>query len=195
MLDMIPFEHTGLQEIRKISPAARHACEFQTLLLVHSAQAVNEQPHTLFIDTDDGIDSDTGRVDELVIDFDTYALTIECDLEATGALLRMKFDSQVISRDQVGTFAAQFESILRQLCSSQVSELTIADLRIAGQRSGSNLEMERQHPGHHRSHCTWYNHTECGTIPTLSSDLRVGWELDISRTRQHCHANRPWTCQ
>jgi hypothetical protein len=131
---MTPFEHTGLQEIRKISPAARHACDFQTLLLVHSAQAVNEQPHTLFIDAEDEIDSDTGRVDELVTDFNTYAITIKCDLEATGSLLRMKFDSQVVSRDQVGTFAAQFESILRQLCCSQVSELTIADLRTAGHR-------------------------------------------------------------
>lgn len=134
MLDMNPFEHTGLQEIRKISPAARHACDFQTLLLVHSARNVNEQQHSLFMDAENEIDSDLSRVDELVTDFDTYAITIECDLEATGALLRIKFDSQIISRDQVGTFAAQFESILRQLCSSQVSELRIPDLRTAGNR-------------------------------------------------------------
>ena len=99
MLDMTPFEHTGLQEIRKISQAARYACDFQTLLLVHSAQTVNEQRHTLFVDAEKEIDSDTGRFNEPVTDFDTYTFTIECDLEATGALLRMKFDSQVISRD------------------------------------------------------------------------------------------------
>jgi hypothetical protein len=80
MLDMTPFEHTGLQEIRKISADARHTCDFQTLLLVHSAQAAAEQPHTLFIDAEDEICSENGRVDELVTDFDTYTLTIECDL-------------------------------------------------------------------------------------------------------------------
>ena len=134
MLDITPFEHTGLQEIRKISKAARHACDFQTLLLVHSAQTVNEQRQTLFVDAEEEIDRDTGGFNELVTDFDTYAFTIECDLEANGALLRMKFDSQVISRDQVGTFAMQLESIIRKLCSSQVSELTIGDLRTAGHR-------------------------------------------------------------
>lgn len=70
----------------------------------------------------------------MVTDFDTYTITIECDLEATGALLRMKFDSGVIPRDEVETFALQFKSTLRQLCSSQVPELTIADLQAAGHK-------------------------------------------------------------
>ena len=108
MLKMTPFEHTGLQDIRKISPAARHACDFQTLLLVHLAQAVDKQPHTLFVNAEDDIDIDTGKVDGLVTHFDTYAITIGCEIKSTSALLRMKFDLQVILRDQVETFTVQF---------------------------------------------------------------------------------------
>jgi amino acid adenylation domain-containing protein len=197
MLDMTSFEHTGLQEIRKISPAARHACDFQTLLLVHSAQTVNEELHTLFIYAEDEIDNNTGNVDELVTDFDTYAITIKCDLEATGALLRVKFDSHVISRDEVGTFAAQFESILRQLCSSRASELTIADLRTAGQRDldqiwkwnastpatidrtvhGIIAQNVAQYP-HSPAICAWDGHWTYQELDSIATRIALGLVSD-----------------
>uniref|UniRef100_A0A8H7NMQ9 Carrier domain-containing protein n=1 Tax=Bionectria ochroleuca TaxID=29856 RepID=A0A8H7NMQ9_BIOOC len=139
VVDMTAFEQTGLQKIQKVNDFARQACEFQTLLLIHPFEQPNKSTSPLFLDTDDEVVKD-GLVDgdeaddDSFSNFDTHAITIECDLEPTGALLRVRFDSQVIKKVQVKRLAAQFDVILRQLCDPDLGQCKLVDINTVSTR-------------------------------------------------------------
>lgn len=135
VVDMTAFEQTGLQRIRRISASAKQACDFQTLLLIHPIEDPEKSTSFLFNDAEDeeNVDSDESVVDDSFAGFDTHAITIECDLENTGALLRFRFDSHVIKKLQVEKLAAQFDLILRQLCDPDMAQLRIADIDTVSQ--------------------------------------------------------------
>lgn len=138
VVDMTAFEQTGLQNIQKVNDFAKQACEFQTLLLVHPFEQPNKSS-PLFLDTDDEVVKD-GLVnrdeaeDDSFSNFDTHAITIECDLEPTGALLRVRFDSQVIKKVQVKRLTAQFDVILRQLCDPDLAQRKLVDINTVSTR-------------------------------------------------------------
>lgn len=129
VIDMTAFEQTGLQKIRKVSESAKQACDFQTLLLIHPIEETGKSTSLLFNDTEDLEDQDADEdVDDSFAGFDTHAITIECDLESTGVLLRFRFDSNVIKKLQVEKLAAQFDLILRQLCDPNNNQLKISNI-------------------------------------------------------------------
>lgn len=135
VIDMTAFEQTGLQRIRRISAAAKQACDFQTLLLIHPIEEPGTSTSFLFDDTEDEENTDADEIiDDSFAGFDTHAITIECDLENTGALLRFRFDSEVIERVQVEKLAAQFDVILRQLCDPDIAHLKVSDIDTVSSR-------------------------------------------------------------
>ncbi|KAH7112490.1 hypothetical protein B0J11DRAFT_597847 [Dendryphion nanum] len=83
--EMIPFEQTGLQRIRKMGPDAQHACEFQTLLVV--------QPE----------------------DFTTHALMLQCALGSAGIHIVATFDSRILEGWIVRKILKQFDFVVQQL--------------------------------------------------------------------------------
>lgn len=129
VIDMTAFEQTGLQRIRRVNAAAKQACDFQTLLLIHPIEEPGKSTSSLFDDAEDEEDVDGDEiVDESFAGFDTHAITIECDLENSGALLRFRFDSQVIKKSEVEQLTARFDLILRQLCDPDMAQLKISDI-------------------------------------------------------------------
>lgn len=128
VIDMTAFEQTGLQQIRRFSDSARQACDFQTLLLIHPIEDSGDSSSLLFDYTDEEGGGRANAEESLDAGFDTHALTIECDLENTGALLRFRFDSQVIRKAQVERLASLLDLVLRQLCDPDRSQLRISEL-------------------------------------------------------------------
>lgn len=130
-IDATAFEQTGLQRIRTISAAAKQACDFQTLLLIHPVEEPGNSSSFLFVDTEeqDSLDAD-GITEDSFAGFDTHAITLECDLEKAGALLRFRFDSRVISRMRVENLACQLDVILRQLCDPNKSQIRLSDVDV-----------------------------------------------------------------
>ncbi|KAG8414750.1 Nonribosomal peptide synthetase [Metarhizium acridum] len=129
VIDMTAFEQTGLQRIRRVNASAKQACNFQTLLLIHPIEEAGKSTSFLFNDAEDEGDGDGDEiVDDSFAGFDTHAITIECDLESNGALLRFRFDSQVIKKPEVEKLAARFDLILRQLCDPDMAQVKITDI-------------------------------------------------------------------
>ena len=100
-LDMIPFQHTGLANIRRINSNSI----FQNLLII--------QPKA---EADIGGILSRLKTSSHVGTFDTYPLTMECTLNEEGLAAQAIFDAQIITKTQVERIMFQFQHILRQLC-------------------------------------------------------------------------------
>jgi amino acid adenylation domain-containing protein/non-ribosomal peptide synthase protein (TIGR01720 family) len=115
-IEMIPFEHIGLQNIAKINRDCRAACGFQDLLVV--------QP-----EEDDNLKSTLGirqRTDPAV-GIHTYALVVQAMLRPDVIELQIDFDNKVLSSWQVQRICYQLDHIIHQLClniSTQLDQLT-----------------------------------------------------------------------
>ncbi|KAL4862973.1 hypothetical protein BDV12DRAFT_34759 [Aspergillus spectabilis] len=113
----IPFEHLGLQNISKISPACRAACNFQNLFVV--------QPAMIGGSTALGMK----RVELPTKGLHTYALNVECILTEEGiATLNFEYDGKVMQAHQIQRLAGQFHHIVRQLCENEGGGLKIGDV-------------------------------------------------------------------
>ncbi|PYH91743.1 acetyl-CoA synthetase-like protein [Aspergillus ellipticus CBS 707.79] len=107
---MIPYEQTGLNQIRRISSDTTQAVQFQSLLVVQPPRPKTSRlPESRLF----RLDLDAG--DEFR-SINTYALMLECHLESDGMRLRVSYDRQVIEVEQVERITRQFEAVLRQVC-------------------------------------------------------------------------------
>ncbi|KAE8873303.1 hypothetical protein PTNB73_02454 [Pyrenophora teres f. teres] len=84
--DMIAHEQAGLQHIAKLGSGPRHACGFQTLLVV--------QPVDDVLGNDDMLGE--WRSYSKMQDFTTYALMVQFTLAAEGVQITASFDARVI---------------------------------------------------------------------------------------------------
>ncbi|KAL4874539.1 hypothetical protein BJY04DRAFT_224919 [Aspergillus karnatakaensis] len=113
----IPFEPLGLQNISKISPACKAACDFQNLFVV--------QPATISDTTALGMK----RVELPTKGLHTYALNVECILAEEGAAtLHFEYDGKVMEDHQIERLADIFYHIVRQLCDNESSGLRVGEV-------------------------------------------------------------------
>ncbi|POR38790.1 Nonribosomal peptide synthetase [Tolypocladium paradoxum] len=108
--EMIPFEQTGLQRIRRVSEEAALGCNFQTLLVVHPADQDGDLHGRPFL-------SESGEAHSASQwqHFSTYSIVVEGQLQPDGILLRIGFDSTIIGQEQMEQISQKLEDVLRQL--------------------------------------------------------------------------------
>ncbi|CAD6593808.1 MAG: hypothetical protein ASARMPREDX12_007679 [Alectoria sarmentosa] len=102
---MMPFVHTGMQKIMKLSPQCRAACQFQNLLIIQTPDDTNYEEVFDFFDMTGGL----GR-------FNSHSLMWICYLDEDGVALAASFDDCVISEERVQILAHQFEKLVHVLC-------------------------------------------------------------------------------
>ncbi|KAL3441174.1 hypothetical protein BJX65DRAFT_314060 [Aspergillus insuetus] len=164
---MIPHQHTGLQQIRKLSQDANAACDFQNLLVIQSGEP--ELNPRIW----------TSESTEAKHEFFTYPLTIECRL-ADAVEVTVYFDEQVIPAWRVERLLGQIKVILNQLAGiSASSDARLSDLRVVSAEDERDL-------------LKWNSHTPpCvdRTIHDLVNDQRLlcpdapavaSWDGDLS---------------
>lgn len=104
-IEMMPHEHLGLQEIRRLSSDARIACDFQSLLVV--------QP-TLPSPASESILGSYRMLNEL-FDFNSYAVLLECNMNGDSIDVSVAFDDSIMDRQQIRRMLSQFEHVLMQI--------------------------------------------------------------------------------
>ncbi|KAG5657323.1 hypothetical protein KAF25_005887 [Fusarium avenaceum] len=130
-VEMIPFEHTGLEEIKRLCPDLQPATDITHALVIEPPYARNGEEATEI----PGLE----LVDTAVNAFDTFALTIQCQLpsnQGSSIKLEARFDSQVVSEAQVKVLLRQFEHWVSQFLDESnhkrqlqsLEEITAADL-------------------------------------------------------------------
>ena len=122
---VIEFEQLGLTRIQALSQDAHSACEFRNLLLIQPYDKANESTASPFRFIKDNITVPL-----------TYALTMECILNATGVVFRASFDENVIDMAQMNRLVRQFNNVLSQLATADAMK-QIKDIKIL---SPSDLE-------------------------------------------------------
>ncbi|KAL2200113.1 non-ribosomal peptide synthetase [Corynascus similis CBS 632.67] len=129
-LKRTPFQHMGMQNIRRVSRDAQYACEAPTGLVVqpipdgHTAGVVTELGFAL---------SDVVRE---AIHFNPYPLMLACGVESGGDAFRVcaSFDGSLVSVQEMGKVLAQFEAACVELSRdlnrelNQVSCVPVDDL-------------------------------------------------------------------
>lgn len=107
-MQMIPFEQTGLQNIRKISPEAAAACGFRTHLGVQLAAETADPSNIMQMQNLSGAGYDA---------FASYPLVFVCGLTSQNDTVHVNanFDPCIVSHDEIEGLVAQFSHVLQQL--------------------------------------------------------------------------------
>ena len=114
--NMMPFEHAGLQHIRRLGVDCQDACNFHNLLVIQPAD-----------DTEESGFLGLQKVDVAARGFLTYPLAMECTLGNGKISLTAGYDSDVISKEQTWRIIYQFEHMLQQL-TGHATGLTVGDV-------------------------------------------------------------------
>ena len=131
VLEMTKFEQTGLQRIRRISADVERSSQFQTLLMIQPREQedhVSDYKRCLrSVETDTDV---TGGLDI----FNTYAIMVVCQLEASGLDMQVSFDSNVLPATQVQRITGHFGHVIRQLCAEAVQSTKVGEIEVISER-------------------------------------------------------------
>ncbi|EKG16132.1 AMP-dependent synthetase/ligase, partial [Macrophomina phaseolina MS6] len=111
----ISHAHLALDHIMRLSPAARRACNFGSLLTVQPRSAVLGSAHEAIGLQALPVDSSS---------FHPHPLAVDCWVgagEDEGMELELHFDPDCISADVVGGMARQLDHVLQNLCAAKPS--------------------------------------------------------------------------
>ncbi|KAJ5462685.1 HC-toxin synthetase [Penicillium sp. IBT 31633x] len=112
MIEAIPFEHCGLQNICSVSEDAAMACRFQTLLIVQTiTETQRDQLDKREIFSSPVVVSKSHKNYQS----DTYALTIECAPSGVSIKLKAIFDPILIPNITVQRILRLFSHVFREM--------------------------------------------------------------------------------
>ncbi|KAJ5602409.1 acetyl-CoA synthetase-like protein [Penicillium hordei] len=117
--DLIMYEQTGIQNIRKISPEAAIACNFRSHLGIQPPLSDNTK----------GSGSRILSLSSSATDYTLYAsypLLIVCGLPGENNIMdiQVNFDTAALSEAQTSRIMSQFVHVLRQICTTQAHEIS-----------------------------------------------------------------------
>lgn len=117
ILARVPYQHMGMQNIRKVSRDAQHACEAGTGLVI--------QPEPENSCSELGVEQ--GDVAREALHFNPYPLMLACGIRKGGFRICASFDSSLIAVEQMKRILAQLETACQQLTkglSARVGEIS-----------------------------------------------------------------------
>ena len=120
--DVIPYQHVGLQHIRRLDSETATACDFQNLLVIQTAGASGDSK--MWNPVNSGVGSN----------FFTYPLVVECTADASCIHVDAHYNENVISKWHVERLVRQLESILGQICSAtSTNDAKLSDVQVISQ--------------------------------------------------------------
>ncbi|KAK8042611.1 hypothetical protein PG994_013094 [Apiospora phragmitis] len=107
----IPFEHTGLQNIRRFSTDAQLACSFQNMLVIQADYShENNQGSKIFEES-----SEEAHVHGA---FDIYPLTALCTLGRDCIQVQIRFDDHLLTQRQAQGIIHHLSYIIQEACTN-----------------------------------------------------------------------------
>ncbi|KAF7592009.1 hypothetical protein BBP40_000789 [Aspergillus hancockii] len=166
IIEMMPFEHTGMQNIATYSPQCEAACQFQTILLV---QTPDDKSYTRLFTFDDS----TGGFGR----FNSHALMVLLFTNATGVDAVFSYDNQIIGDEHVSRLAHIFENFvhilsLEEPSRSLASFISVEPTRIPDTETVSRKAVE-QTPDRLRKSTS--NGTAMAQLTKMEASLAEAW--------------------
>lgn len=183
--DMMPYEQTGLQEIRKFSENCNLGCQFQSIMVIQPGRRQNAADSLFEPIRVDATDDEVDR-------FKLYPICLEFILHPNNISLRANYDSSVVVPSQFERLADRFESILRQLSLPESQEKpvsmlntnSIADLKQIWSWNKATLKRseDKIHEIFQRVAAT---HPDAPAVCSWDGDFTYGQLDDISTRLAH----------
>ncbi|KAL3963504.1 hypothetical protein ACCO45_000508 [Purpureocillium lilacinum] len=133
--DMVNHEQYGLQRIARLSPGAKAATEFSTLLVIQPRHIVSADKTS---DSDNKVmklvNSDEDAVDGVstIDNYFTYPLVVQGHLSDTDVQLHLIYDSGYLDEAEMTILAGQLENVVHQLVQFSSGDQTLAEVTLAG---------------------------------------------------------------
>ncbi|KAL3421676.1 hypothetical protein PVAG01_05832 [Phlyctema vagabunda] len=128
--DMIPYEHTGLQQIKRFGVEAETACTFQNLLVVQPEGSEDLQSElwkekVLFA---------KGEMVTM-----TYALILECRLYKDKVRLTAQYREHITPTPQMERMLAQLEHVIHELNNATSDSQTVHDIEMISKQDKQEI--------------------------------------------------------
>ncbi|KDB21505.1 hypothetical protein H109_06562 [Trichophyton interdigitale MR816] len=122
-VEMIPYEHTGLQRIRKLGEEAEAACDVHALLIVQPTPTAQDP-----MAPQNRVEDEEG----FLLTFSNYPLVVECTLPGpgTGLGVRVAFNDQITDMEHINRMLLHLEHVLKELSCNPDRELRDIDIII-----------------------------------------------------------------
>ncbi|CAG8957989.1 hypothetical protein HYFRA_00000332 [Hymenoscyphus fraxineus] len=115
---VLPFQHAGLQSIKRLNRDTAIACDFQNLLVIST---ITNESSSLCTLESSGTAHDT---------FSSYPLTIICQIVGDTVEIEVHYDQKVISDWLVDRVVGEFEFLLQRLNSNVMMEEEIGQISL-----------------------------------------------------------------
>ncbi|KAG8416322.1 putative NRPS-like protein biosynthetic cluster [Metarhizium acridum] len=177
-IDMIPYEATGLHNIKALGAGAAAACQFRNLLVIQQQQSFY-QPKLMH---------EVQRFTENIAAINTYPLTLLCNLNGDHILIQASFDSKVLSKAETETLCYHLGQAILQLVEKH--SLNVSDIDLVGPETIQQLQAWNQNippqveglvheviGGYFKSRpqepavCSWDGNLSYSELDSLSSQL------------------------
>ncbi|KAF8860374.1 hypothetical protein BDZ45DRAFT_800950 [Acephala macrosclerotiorum] len=128
--DMIPFEHTGLQNIKSFGKEAEQACNFQNLLVI--------QP-----EGSEDLNSEVWKEKALFAKGEmvtmTYALIVECRLYRDKVRITAQYREHITPTRQMKRMLDQFAEVMQQLNNVASAEQLVGDVQLLSEQDRQEI--------------------------------------------------------
>lgn len=202
----IPFQHAGLQRIRKLSSDTAAACDFQNLIVVNRSE---DEPESDFL-------WDMKSSGTIGTNFYTYPLMLSCNVNGKTLSIDAHYDQDMLPAWQVFRLLHYLEISVLRLSDRSYSDTPLGDLAmvtdsdleiIAGWNSnplvpGSKRihhEIERRAQGSSGDHLAidgWdakFTYSEMDKLSTRLAHLLVGYGVQKDVLVPICFEKSSWT--
>ncbi|KAK3320382.1 hypothetical protein B0T19DRAFT_465102 [Cercophora scortea] len=174
IVGQMPYEHAGLQHIRRLSDDALQACELRTGFVLHPAAgevSVDENtPANGLVPA-----GDTEAAQE-ALKFNTYALMLVCSLSLDGFFVMASFDSKAVDKETMQAVLDQLQFVARQLCDDGAKDIKIGDLQCLTSADKSELEL--------LSKQVKSRSADSDKLSCAESDIEAFWIVDPADTQR-----------
>ncbi|KAJ4316284.1 Nonribosomal peptide synthetase 4 [Fusarium piperis] len=134
--EVIPYQHAGLQHIKRLGGNMAVACDFRNLLVIQSTDEETSDQDLL-----QPLESELEHSN-----FFTYPLVVECFIEAHNLVLVVHHDKTVMTSWQVKRIAGQFDTLVSQLIRlSREPTSKVSELRLYGQEDVDMIKEWNRH--------------------------------------------------
>ncbi|KAL5612616.1 hypothetical protein BROUX41_004289 [Berkeleyomyces rouxiae] len=113
----IPHEHFGLQNIRRVSPDALHACELRTGLVMHPSidDTTNANDSRPAYPANRLMPASEAEAARESLKFNTFSLMLVCSLDPKGFLVMASFDQKTVRSRVLTRALRQFAHVAKQM--------------------------------------------------------------------------------
>ena len=124
--DMVPYEQWGLQNISRVSSAAKEACDFSTLMVIQPASRETTDDEGVLT----GIEGREELQERAMQGYFSYPLVASIALHSGSAELTWTYRTRVFDEPRINALSKQLEHIVRQLLSEAARK--VGDISVSG---------------------------------------------------------------